>query len=75
MCKMKLLNILISNVHKRSGIVLWYHVSQAALCSLIVMQLPGSMYFGETCECNNFQCGVDTRGRLCSGKGGVHAIE
>ena len=34
------------------------------------MQIPGSMYFGEMCECNNFQCGVDTRARLCSGKGG-----
>ena len=32
------------------------------------MQIPGSMYFGEMCECNNFQCGVDTRGRLCSGE-------
>ena len=32
------------------------------------MQVPGSMYFGEMCECTNFQCGVDTRQRLCSGK-------
>ena len=34
-----------------------------------IMQVPKSMYFGEMCECNNFQCGMDMRGKVCSGKG------
>ena len=37
-------------------------------CVSCNMQIPGSMYFGEMCECNNFECGLDTRARLCSGE-------
>ena len=32
------------------------------------------MYFGEMCECNNFQCGVDTRARLCSGEEHIRLV-
>ena len=50
-----------------NGVVL-LHEPLLFMYYIIVMQVPGSMYFGEMCECNNFQCGVDTRQHFCSGK-------
>nr|WEL12718.1 integrin beta 1B [Halisarca dujardinii] len=39
------------------------------ICRTGINNNPEFMYSGEMCQCNNFQCGVDTRGRLCSGFG------
>ena len=32
------------------------------------MQNPGFEYYGDTCECNNFKCGKDEKGKICSGE-------
>ena len=31
-------------------------------------KVPGHRYYGDICECNNFDCGRDGNSKICSGK-------